>query len=89
MNNEKISSLKKLLDSFGVIFLEIKTSSGLYIKFAKNFGNIAHYPMLKRADEEYPEITVVDRKRQIKDQASENNFILTLAILKNHQDTQC
>ena len=63
LNNEKIITLKKSLDSFGVIFFRNQNlSSESYIKFAKNFGEIAHYPMLKGLSEKYPEITVVERK---------------------------
>ena len=63
LDNTKISKLKNSLDNFGIIFFRNQNlNSESYIKFAKGFGTIAHYPMLKGLSNEFPEITVVERK---------------------------
>jgi len=57
-----VRATKQALDNFGVVFFRNqKLDSETYIKFAKQFGPLAEYPMLKGL-EGYPEITVVEKK---------------------------
>ena len=63
ISNENIQSIKKALNEYGVIFFRKQNlSPSEYIKFAKNFGELADYPMLKGLSEEFSKITVVERK---------------------------
>ena len=68
LSKEELDSLKKALEEFGVLFFRNQDlDPKSYIKFAKNFGPPADYPMLKGLDG-FPEITVVERKKtDIKD----------------------
>ena len=60
---EEIKKIKEALNGFGVVFFRSQNlDSKSYIKFAKNFGPLADYPMLKGLSNEFPEITVVERK---------------------------
>ncbi len=57
-----IDKIKYAVNEYGVIFLRNQNlSSKNYVKFAKNFGECADYPML-RGLENHPEITVVEKK---------------------------
>lgn len=57
-----IEEIKDALAKFGVLFFKNqKLDSESYIKFAKQFGDLAKYPMLKGL-ENFPEITVVEKK---------------------------
>ncbi len=59
----EINQIKDALNGFGVVFFRNQNlDSKSYIKFAKNFGPLADYPMLKGLSKEFPEITVVERK---------------------------
>ena len=59
---EAIEEMKIALDEYGVIFFRKQNlDSSSYVKFAKQFGTCADYPMLKGLDG-FPEITVVEKK---------------------------
>jgi taurine dioxygenase len=61
-NNDIIEEIKDALAEYGVVFFRNQSlDSETYIKFAKQFGPLAEYPMLKGL-EGYPEITVVEKK---------------------------
>ena len=61
-NNEIVEEIKDALAEYGVIFFRNQSlNSKSYINFAKQFGSLAEYPMLKGLDG-YPEITVVEKK---------------------------
>ena len=63
INNKQVKIIKKSLTKFGMIFFrKQKLDSSSYVKFAKQFGQIADYPMLKGLSYKFPEITVVERK---------------------------
>lgn len=65
-SKEEISEIKTALEKFGVLFFRNQDlDSKSYINLAKNFGNLADYPMLKGL-EGFPEITVVERKKSDK-----------------------
>ena len=60
---KEIQSIKNALEEFGVLFFRDQDlDPKSYIEFAKNFGPLADYPMLKGLDG-FPEITVVERKK--------------------------
>ena len=60
---EKIKEIKKTLHKYGLVFFRNqKLDPAQYMKFAENFGALAHYPMLKGLSKEFPKITVVERK---------------------------
>ena len=60
---KEIQSIKNALEEFGVLFFRDQDlDPKSYIEFAKNFGSLADYPMLKGLDG-FPEITVVERKK--------------------------
>lgn len=61
-NKEIIEEIKDTLAEYGVVFFRNQQlDSQTYINFAKAFGNLAEYPMLKGLDG-FPEITVVEKK---------------------------
>ena len=63
INNKQVKIIKKTLCKYGVVFFRNQNlDSKSYIRFAKKFGKIADYPMLKGLSSKYPEITVVERK---------------------------
>tara|TARA_B100001250_G_scaffold352123_1_gene324688 strand:+ start:980 stop:1780 length:801 start_codon:yes stop_codon:yes gene_type:complete len=63
VSKEEIDQIKDSLNKFGVVFFRNQNlDSKSYIEFAKNFGPLADYPMLKGLSDEFPEITVVERK---------------------------
>ena len=63
INNKQVKIIKKSLTKFGMVFFrKQKLDSSSYVKFAKQFGQIADYPMLKGLSYKFPEITVVERK---------------------------
>ena len=63
ITNKDILKIKKALNNYGMLyFKEQKLTSKLFIKFAKNFGNLANYPRLKGLNKKFPQITVVQRK---------------------------
>ena len=60
-NKEIIEEIKDALAEYGVVFFRNQQlDSQAYIDFAKAFGNLAEYPMLKGLDG-FPEITVVEK----------------------------
>ena len=60
---KEIQSIKNALEEFGVLFFRDQDlDPKSYIEFAKNFGSLADYPMLKGLSG-FPEITVVERKK--------------------------
>ncbi len=62
-NQKEIEQIREALNKFGVVFFRSQNlDSKSYINFAKNFGTLADYPMLKGLSKEFPEITVVERK---------------------------
>ena len=64
LSKKDLKSLKSALCKYGVIFFKNKNlTSSMYLKFAKNFGKLANYPRLKGLSKNYPQITVVQRKR--------------------------
>ena len=61
---EEIGEIEKTLEKFGLVFFRNQNlDSKSYIQFAKNFGPLADYPMLKGLSDEFPKITVVERKK--------------------------
>jgi len=61
-NHDVIEEIKDALAEYGVVFFRNQNlNSDAYVKFAKNFGECADYPMLKGLDD-HPEITVVEKK---------------------------
>ena len=91
ISNKDISKIKKALNKYGMLyFKEQKLTSKLFIKFAKNFGNLANYPRLKGLNKKFPQITVVQRKSTDKGPSfGETIFIQTPFTQKSHQDLQC
>ena len=66
VNVSNINIIKDAINDYGVLFFRNQNlSSKNYIKFSKNFGKCANYPMLKGL-EDYPEITVVEKKPEEK-----------------------
>ena len=64
LSKQDLRRLKSALYKYGVIFFKKQNlTSGIYLKFAKNFGKLANYPRLKGLSKKYPQITVVQRKR--------------------------
>ncbi len=64
LSKKELKSLKSALYKYGVIFFKNQNlTSGMYLKFAKNFGKLANYPRLKGLSKKYPQITVVQRKK--------------------------
>jgi taurine dioxygenase len=62
VHKEAIEEIKDALADYGVIFFrKQKLDSKSYINFAKHFGVLADYPMLKGL-EGFPQITVVEKK---------------------------
>jgi len=62
-SKEEISEIKTALEKFGVLFFRNQDlDSKSYINLAKNFGDLADYPMLKGLNG-FPKITVVERKK--------------------------
>tara|TARA_B100000579_G_scaffold379292_1_gene346542 strand:- start:1672 stop:2490 length:819 start_codon:yes stop_codon:yes gene_type:complete len=63
IKKKQIKLIKNSLNAYGMVFFRNQNlDSQSYIKFAKKFGNIAHYPMLKGLSLKFPQITVVERK---------------------------
>ena len=61
-NGSQIEKIKEAVNDYAVIFFRNQNlTSKNFINFAKNFGSCANYPMLKGL-ENYPEITVVEKK---------------------------
>ena len=61
-NKSQIEKIKTAVNDYAVIFFRNQNlTSNNFIKFAKNFGSCANYPMLKGL-ENYPEITVVEKR---------------------------
>ena len=66
IKNDELLLIKKTLDNFGVIFFKKQELNPKeYISLAKHWGDLAEYPMLKGHDN-YPEITIVERKPEDK-----------------------
>ena len=67
INSEDIQKIKSLLLKYGMIyFRNQKLTSNEYLSFSKNFGKPALYPRLKGLSKKFPEITVVQRKKNDK-----------------------
>jgi len=63
VNKNNLKKIKSALQKYGMIYFRKQNlDSKSYIKFAKNFGNLADYPRLKGLNKKYPKITVVQRK---------------------------
>lgn len=63
----EIKQIKLSLIKYGLIYFRKQNlNSKSYINFAKKFGKIASYPMLKGLNSKYPQITVVERKTKDK-----------------------
>ena len=63
VNKNNLKKIKYALQKYGMIYFRKQNlDSKSYIKFAKNFGNLADYPRLKGLNRKYPKITVVQRK---------------------------
>ena len=63
LKKENIKLIKNSLNKYGMVFFRDQNlDSRSYILFAKKFGRIAKYPMLKGLNSKFPEITVVERK---------------------------
>ena len=63
IKKKQVKLIKNSLNIYGMIFFRNQNlDSRSYIRFAKKFGKIADYPMLKGLSAKYPEITVVERK---------------------------
>ena len=63
INKNDLKKIKSALQKYGMIyFRKQKLNSKSYIKFAKNFGQLANYPRLRGLNRKYPKITVVQRK---------------------------
>ena len=61
-SQETTDEIKTALDEYGVVFFRNQNlDSNTYINFAKQFGTLADYPMLRGLDS-FPEITVVEKK---------------------------
>ena len=62
-SKKDVYEIQKVLDEFGVIFFRNQNlDPQSYINFAKNFGELADYPMLKGLSKEFSKITVIERK---------------------------
>ena len=85
---EAIEEMKIALDEYGVIFFRKQNlDSSSYVKFAKQFGTCADYPMLKGLDG-FPEITVVEKNLMNKLCLGRVGTPIPL-ILKNLHDLLC
>ena len=63
INKNNLKKIKSALQKYGMLyFRKQKLNSKSYIKFAKNFGQLANYPRLRGLNRKYPKITVVQRK---------------------------
>ena len=63
INKNDLKKIKSALQKYGMLyFRKQKLNSKSYIKFAKNFGQLANYPRLRGLNRKYPKITVVQRK---------------------------
>ncbi len=63
VNKKQIELIKKTLNKYGIVYFRNQNlDSKSYILFAKKFGQIADYPMLRGLSSKFPEITVVERK---------------------------
>ena len=61
-SQETTDEIKTALDEYGVVFFRNQNlDSNTYINFAKQFGTLADYPMLRGLDS-FPEITVVEKR---------------------------
>ena len=55
IDNKQIKIIKKSLYKYGMVFFRNQNlNSKSYIRFARKFGQIAHYPMLKGLSSEFP-----------------------------------
>ena len=63
VNKKQIKLIKNSLNKYGMVFFRNQNlDSRSYILFAKKFGHVADYPMLRGLSSKFPEITVVERK---------------------------
>ena len=63
ITKNQIKLIKESLNKYGVIFFRNQNLKPVnYIEFAKKFGQIADYPMLKGLSNKFSQITVVERK---------------------------
>ena len=67
INSKDIQKIKSSLLKYGIIyFRNQKLSSSEYLTFSKNFGKPTLYPRLKGLSKKFPEITIVQRKKNDK-----------------------
>ena len=67
INSKDIQKIKSSLLKYGMIyFRNQKLSSSEYLTFSKNFGKPTLYPRLKGLSKKFPEITIVQRKKNDK-----------------------
>jgi len=84
INSEDIQKIKSLLLKYGMIyFRNQKLTSNEYLSFSKNFGKIAFYPRLKGLSKKFPEITVVQRKKNDKGPSFGEQFHTDSSYTKN------
>ena len=82
--NKEIEQIKDALNNYGLVFFRNQNlSSKSYINFAKKFGSLAKYPMLRGLSSEYPEITVVERKATDKGPSFGEQFHTDSSYTKN------
>jgi len=63
INKKDLNLIRSTLHSYGLVYFRKQNLSSIsYINFAKKFGKLADYPMLKGLSKKYPQITVVERK---------------------------
>ena len=67
INKTDLTNIKKALNEFGMVYFRKQNlSSKQYLSFAKKIGKPALYPRLKGLNKNFPEITVVERKKKDK-----------------------
>ena len=90
LSKNDLKRLKSALYKYGVIFFKKQNlTSSMYLKFAKKFGKLANYPRLKGLSKQYPQITVVQRKRTDKGPSFGEQFHTDSIYTKNLQDLLC
>ena len=81
---ENINDIKKALNDYGVIYFRNQNlNSKEYVLFAEQFGQLAHYPMLKGLNKDFPKITVVERKMSDKGPCFGEQFHTDSSYTKN------
>ncbi len=63
LDKVELKKIQNAINFYGVLFFRNqKLNSNDFLNFAKEFGKLADYPMLKGLSTEFPQITVVERK---------------------------